>query len=936
MCRRLIYLISIALVLGSIPTSAVKADLIGWWRFEEGSGDTVNDSSGNNHHGSLLGTPEWGGGPEGSGGAVVFDPDGCVGIDCGIFDPTDGTGQFSLALWAFWDGTGTFQHFLTKSNGWGADTMMFQVELWGAHTEATYTDRVGATYQGAGSVPFSIMPKNEWVHLAWIFDGSMLTVYLNGVDEEGPKPFSIGPDVDAMVEIGYNSNRPTISERTFHGSFDEVRLYSHALSEGEVLGAMKGEPWPYAFGPVPADGSLIEAMWVTFGWRPGDMAASHDVYLGDNFDDVNEGAGDTFVGNQAETLFIAGFPGYPYPDGLVPGTTYYWRIDEVNETEPNSPWKGDIWSFSIPSKTAREPVPADGAEFVPVDAELTWTAGFGAKLHTVYFGEDFETVNKATDGVSAGLAGYNPGPLKLAKTYYWRVDEFDAADTYKGEVWSFTTEGAVTGPNPADGAVDVNPTQSLTWDAGAVAASHEVYFGADADAVKNATKSSPEYKGAKALGEESYDPGILLLNTAYYWRIDEVNGVNPDSPWAGNVWSFTTGDFFVIDDFEDYDAGDNQIWCSWHDGLGYGTPGTADYFAGNGTGAAVGDENTPSYNEETIVHGGGQSMPLVFDNNKQGFSKYSEVELTLNAVRDWTAESVAELSLWFRGNPASVGSFVEAPAGTYTMTGAGADIWNAADEFHFGFKMLTGVGSIQARVLSVDETDPWAKAGVMFRETLEPGSKFAAVYITPGNGCRFQARADTDADATSDTSVVTSEQTAITAPYWVKLERDVVGNFRGYYSSNGSSWQPMSWNPQYISMSSNVYVGLAVTSHDAAATCETKFSNVTITGSAGPQWSNQDVGILSNAAEPLYVALSNSAGTPAVVIHDDPAAATIDIWTEWIIPLQAFVDQGINLTNVDRIAIGLGTKGNMTIPGGSGKMYFDDIRLYQPREAAEE
>ena len=145
----------------------------------------------------------------------------------------------------------------------------------------------------------------------------------------------------------------------------------------------------------------------------------------------------------------------------------------------------------------------------------------------------------------------------------------------------------------------------------------------------------------------------------------------------------------------------------------------------------------------------------------------------------------------------------------------------------------------------------------------------------------------------------------------------------------------MSWNPQYISMSSNVYVGLAVTSHDVAATCETKFSNVTITGSAGPQWSNQDVGILSNAAEPLYVALSNSAGTPAVVIHDDPAAATIDIWTEWIIPLQAFVDQGINLTNVDRIAIGLGTKGNMTIPGGSGKMYFDDIRLYQPREIAE-
>jgi hypothetical protein len=68
-----------------------------------------------------------------------------------------------------------------------------------------------------------------------------------------------------------------------------------------------------------------------------------------------------------------------------------------------------------------------------------------------------------------------------------------------------------------------------------------------------------------------------------------------------------------------------------------------------------------------------------------------------------------------------------------------------------------------------------------------------------------------------------------------------------------------------------------------------------------------------------------------VVVHDDPTVANIDTWTEWVIPLQAFADQGVNLTNIDRIAIGLGTKGNMTIPGGSGKMYFDDIRPYRLR-----
>jgi hypothetical protein len=170
----------------------------------------------------------------------------------------------------------------------------------------------------------------------------------------------------------------------------------------------------------------------------------------------------------------------------------------------------------------------------------------------------------------------------------------------------------------------------------------------------------------------------------------------------------------------------------------------------------------------------------------------------------------------------------------------------------------------------------------------------------------------------------------------VKLERDVSGNFKGYYSVNGSTWIPMVWNPQFIPMSSNVHIGLAVTAHNAAATCEAVFTNVTTTGSVGPQWTNQDIGTTSNDAEPLYVAVSNIAGEPAVVVHDDPAASQIDEWTEWIIPLQAFADQGIVLTNVDKIAIGLGTQGNTIIPGGSGKMYIDDIRLYQPREAGEE
>ena len=290
-----------------------------------------------------------------------------------------------------------------------------------------------------------------------------------------------------------------------------------------------------------------------------------------------------------------------------------------------------------------------------------------------------------------------------------------------------------------------------------------------------------------------------------------------------------------------------------------------------------------------------------------------------------------ELSLWFRGYPGSVGSFVEGPAGTYTVTGSGTDIWGNLDEFHFAYKMLTGAGSIIARVESVENTNGWAKAGVMVRETHDGGSKHAFACVTPANGVAAQGRTDTDAASFN------TNEGGITAPYWVKLERSISGLFTVSHSADGSSWLPVAGAvPEKISMSSNAYIGLALTSHEADQSCQAVFSNVTTTGNVTGQWTNQDVGITSNDAEPFYVAVSNSTGSPAVIVHDDPAAAQVDTWIEWVIPLSTFADQGIVLVDVDTIAVGLGTHGNMTIPGGSGKMFIDNVRLYMPRDAAEE
>jgi hypothetical protein len=884
-----------------------------------------------------------------------------------------------------------------------------------------------------------------------------------------------------FTQISDQTNTLTLtgtSTTDFPTDYVAFTVTSGYLNNVTILG---GETYPYASRPDPPDRALYSNTWVTLSWKPSGLAVSHDVYFGDNFDDVNDATheSETFRGNQGldTTYYIAGFPGYAFPDGLVNGTTYYWRIDEVNESNPNSPWKGDIWSFLVPPKKAYGPSPIDNSRFIDSeDVTLIWTAGFGAKKHTVYFGNDYDTVASATGGQSSGVIGYTPGPLEIEKTYYWRVDEYDGAATYTGDVWSFTTakegggvradyyrgmnfenhvltridpqinfdwgnpgspdpavgddnfsarwtgevEAAFTetytfyatgddgirlwiddkqlvnawvdqgateyrgtidlvagntyslvmeyyentgdtraelrwssastpkqlipqaalsppikasSPSPSNGATGTKLTLMLRWGAGDYATSHELYFGTDADAVANADKASPEYKGTIALGDESYNPGKLAWFTTYYWRIDEVNSVNPDSPWIGNIWSFTTGDFLVIDDFEDYDADENQIWYSWHDGLGYGEPGVDPYYPGNGTGAAVGDETTASYTEQTIVHGGQKSLPLAYDNNKQGYSKYSETELTLTTLRDWTDENVAELSIWFRGYPAPTGSFVEGPTGTYTMTASGADIWNVngveADEFHFAYKMLSGAGSIIARVDSVQNTNDWAKAGVMIRGSLNPNSAHATMVVTPASGISFQRRPGTGAISVDTTTA------DITAPYWVKIERNISGDFTASSSTNGTTWT-MQGTPENIPMGTNVYIGLALTAHDAALTCQAVFSNVTTTGNVTGQWAHQDIGIISNDAEPLYVAVSKSTDNPAIVVHNDPAAATKNTWTEWVIPLQAFAEQGIDLTNVDRISLGLGTRGNTTIAGGSGKMFFDDIRLYRPRETAGE
>ncbi|HUU20121.1 MAG TPA: LamG domain-containing protein, partial [Sedimentisphaerales bacterium] len=553
MFKKLIYMISFVLVLGLVVTGIAKAadpDIIGWWKLDEGSGDTAIDSSGNGFDITLQNSM-WEDGL--FGGAVHFRGVGYGSI--GSFNYSDNAITVCAFVWHDAFRSGQVERYVTMA----PEVAVIRKETDGRlHFYIKTDDNLRHLWVS------DVLTESRWYHVAGTWDGLTQRLYIDGVEIASQTPGGVLGDTSSVTVSS--------GDEPLNGMLDEIRIYSRALMEQEIKGVMLGggAEYPFASTPNPEDGALHEDTWASLSWRAGDFAVSHDVYFGDNFDDVDAGAESVFRGNQTATFYVAGFPGFAYPDGLIPGTTYYWRIDEVNDLDPNSPWRGDVWSFSIPPKTAYAPDPADGAELVEPDADLSWTAGFGSKLHTVYFGENFDDVNNAAGGLPQGVTTYTPGTLKMAKTYYWRVDEFDIIDTYKGDVWSFTTEGAVGNPDPANGTVDVKQTQFITWSPSVFAASHELYFGTDKDAVKNADAGSPEYKGTRDLGAESYDPGKLELDATYYWRIDEVNDANPDSPWTGILWSFTTAGFLVVDDFEDYDSGDNQIWYTWKDGLGYG------------------------------------------------------------------------------------------------------------------------------------------------------------------------------------------------------------------------------------------------------------------------------------------------------------------------------------------------------------------------------
>ncbi len=968
--RRLFTTCTMSLVIGLLCAACSNAQvsqesIAGLWLMDEGSGTIARDSSGHGYHADLKVSPAWVKGKFGR--ALEFDGKSYLEIrDSARNLAFGGVAPFSATAWVKNQSggiliskfnAGVIGAYIVSVGGGGAISFHREVAPW--------------AYSGTKS-----LPNSDWGHAAVTYDGTKMRIYVNGVfdadqdrgaqNTDTATPVLIGADFDHGAPLGF-----------FSGALDEVALFNVALTEDQIKTVMKGLATTEAKDPAPVDGTTDVARDPILSWTPTATAATHNVYFGASQDDVKAATVDA----PGSVLVSKGQTGTTFKpaDLLEYGKTYFWRVDEVNAPPDKTVFRGKVWSFTV------EPYayPVTGITATASSSEKSTTGpantingsgltgdGHGTNATTMWntamndpgpvwiqyqfdnayklsemwvwnYNGDFEPVlgfgfkdvkiEYSTDGTTwtllkeaqfakaTAVAGYTHNTtvdmggvvaqyIKLTAKSNW--SEVGIKQYGLSEVRFFQIPAQARGPQPAAAAKEVGVDTRLDWRSGRDMTSEKVYFGTDKAAVSGGTAP------AKTVTSHGFDPGALNFGTTYYWKVDEVG----TSTYPGALWSFTTQEFAPVDDFESYtDEEGGRIYETWVDGWT------------NGTGSVVGYLQAP-FAETKVVHGGSQSMPLEYNNVKTPY--YSETQRTFDTPQDWTGSGANTLSLWFKGNAAK---FVETSPGQYKVSSNSGDVWGTADNFRFVYKQLTGDGSISAKVVAIaDATANWAKAGVMIRRSLDDNSPFAFMFPTPDGRRAFQSRPTVGGSAVS----AHSNPGTITFPLWVRIERK--GNlFTASYSTDGKTWtvQPAtentgtdkSPNPQTISMASTVYIGMAVTSNNAAAAaCTGQFSDVVTTGTVVGQWTVADVGPNpANDPAGLYVVVEDKAGKSKMVAHPDPAATTLSAWTQWRI---AFSDlTGINLAAVKKLTIGAGDKANPKA-GGTGMLYIDDIGFGHPAQ----
>jgi len=426
MSRKCIGLIMLTLVLGLAQASLAAWDpntdpaLIGWWKFDEGSGNTAADSSSAGNNGTINGGATWVAGFRG--GAIDFDgASGYVGTGKSLLNSL---ADFTMAGWVkSRNATASRIGLFGQNDLVEMGFMSGSFEIW-------------TTAAGTVNAPWGFNNLDEWHHLAAVDSGSSMILYIDGVSVR-----TGAGGTHTTSTFFFNIGGGGVWDGTgnwFSGQIDDVRLYKRALTAAEVKALIP--PKLKASKPSPVDGATGVQLPLLI-WTPGDLSVFEEVYLGTSPDLIASNRVSRQLASQK--LYFHTFP------PLVQGQKYYWRIDSVDAAQ--RVYTGDVWSFTLVPVTAWAPVPADGAKYQSVDVDLAWTAGQYAMQHEVYFSANKDDVVNGAAGASKGsvsVTTMEPGPLASGTTYYWRVDETDMTNKKNaGEVWSFTTRPEIAKTN---------------------------------------------------------------------------------------------------------------------------------------------------------------------------------------------------------------------------------------------------------------------------------------------------------------------------------------------------------------------------------------------------------------------------------------------------------------------------------------------------------
>ncbi|MHC4507426.1 MAG: LamG-like jellyroll fold domain-containing protein [Planctomycetota bacterium] len=711
-------MIFVLILVVGLTTGVADADittgLVSWWAFNDGSGNTAVDSASGIDGTLKPGQPD---GPTWAVGKIddclEFDVAKQNYVECGPHPALDITGSLTLAAWVKkigpWIGSGgdlRYDTIIYKRISDGSTRAYRLSRDAAANAVGLTVNTVGGEVKVRGATAVN---DDEWHHVAGVYDmeNTQWFLYVDAVEDTGSVAAS------ASGNINGSSGQPLLigsdggDLRYWGGLIDEVRIYARALSAEDIRELYESNalatPRGNARRPSPVDGVTDVPANVVLSWTPGEYAPAingHRVYLSESFSDVNDGVGGTAQDANS----------YTPAQQLNFGTTYYWRVDEVNAPPDSTVFNGNVWSFTT------EPVgyPVDGAN-ITATASSTGEADFGPEKTIDGSGLDENSLH-STEPVDMWISGSEPlgawiqyefnNMHKLHQMWVWNSNQiFEALFGFglKDVTVEYSTNGtdwtALAGvPEFAQAPGIAGYAHDTTVDFGGALAKY-----VRLTAASNWGGILPQYGLSEvrffyiplSAREPSPDSGAtdVDVDVVLGWRAgreaathdvylstDEqavIDGTAPVTVVTETSHSPSSLDldstyYWRIDEVNDAEiptTWQGDIWNlltqeylvvddfeSYND-IEAGQPGSnlvyltwVDGFDNPTTNGSTMGYPTGVSMETGAVHGGRQSAPLQYDNTTAALS---EVTRTL-AAQNWTTNGIQTLSLWFLGDPANV------------------------------------------------------------------------------------------------------------------------------------------------------------------------------------------------------------------------------------------------------------------------------------------